>query len=203
MATNWVNESHPHLSELKSLTDEEWRTLWKKLRLFAWRKYGSLRGLDVDDVIQQAIVDTLSGKRRWPKPEVSLFHFLCGVISSKAYHWWKREQRMVSIETLKSHTPYAEDAGSDTILLERVIYGSIGEYIRYEAIYNRGFYELLVDAMCESIREDKELVNIVRLWSEDPRLKPSEIAQQLGLSMNAMRNAQKRLRRKLQALREK
>jgi DNA-directed RNA polymerase specialized sigma24 family protein len=202
MATNWVNEARPRLSELESLTTEEWEELWKKLRLFTWRRYGSLRGIDLDDVIQQAIVDALEGRRRWPKQEVSLFQFLCGVIRSRISHLLERQRRIVPIESLKPGL-HAEDEGSDAASLERSINEPIGEYLRYEAIYNRGFYDLLVDTMCESVEGDGELVNIVRLWSKDPRAKPREIAQQLGLSMDAMRNAQKRLRRKLQTLREK
>jgi DNA-directed RNA polymerase specialized sigma24 family protein len=202
MATNWVDEAHPRLSGLESVTEEQWIETWKKLRLFTWSRYGSLPWLDLDDVVHQAIVDTLEGRRRWPKQEMSLLHFLCGVVRSIISHRWVRERKKVSIENLKSGG-FSDYEGSDTASLEGIIHGSIGEYLRCEATYNRGFYNLLVDAMCELLGEDPLLISIVRLWSKDPRAKPSDIAQELGLKMSDMRAAQKRLRRKLQVVREK
>lgn len=202
MATNWVDEAHPRLSGLESVTDEEWVETWNRLRLFTRRRYGSLPGLDLDDIIHQAVIDTLEGRRRWPKQEMSLLHFLCGVVRSIVSHRWARERKKVSLETLQSAI-FSEYEGSGTALLEGIIHGSIGEYLRCEATYNRGFYNLLVDTMCELVGEDPLLIRIVRLWSKDPKAKPSDIAQLLGLDMRTMRAAQKRLHRKLQVLREK
>jgi DNA-directed RNA polymerase specialized sigma24 family protein len=195
--------------ELDAITQDQWVEIWQKLRLHAWKRYGSLRdkiGVDLDDMVHQAIADTLQGKRRWPpidkltgeKKRVDLFPFLCEVIRSNVSHQLEEERKKVSIEGTVSDS--LED--SDLISLEEMITEPISEYLRYEAIYNRVFYAQLVSKMYEMVKEDEELSEIVRVWTRDPNLKPKEIAQELGLSIEEVRNAQKRLRRKLRDIRE-
>ena len=203
MATNWAKEVPPQRGGLESITEEQWTHILQKLRLHTWRRYGSLRdrlGLDLDDVVHQALVDTLEGKRRWPKEEVDLFYFLCSVVKSIISHRLEQEKRKVSIEGIESN--YSKE-DSDLASVEAMSSGYIGEYLRYESIYNRLVYDLLIERMYELVKDDQELINIVDLWSKDPSLKPSELAEVLGLSIGEIRNAQKRLRRRLKDLRGK
>ena len=194
--------------ELDAISKEQWVEIWQKLRLHTWRKYKSLQdkiGLDLDDMVHQAIIDTLERKRRWPpidkltgmKKHVDLFPFLCEVVRSNISHQLEEERKKISIEGTVSNP--SED--SDLISLEGMISGPISEYLRYEAIYNRVFYVQLVSRMFELVKGDEELSEIVKVWTRDPSLKPSEIAQELGLSIEEVRNAQKRLRRKLRDVR--
>jgi DNA-directed RNA polymerase specialized sigma24 family protein len=211
MATHWIKGVPPQVSGLESLTEEEWTEILQKLRLYTRKRYGFLHyklGLDLDDVVYQAIADTLQGKRRWPpvdrvsgdtRKDVSLFVFLCNVVSSIVSHRMEEERRKVSIERI-TPSDFRED--SDVASLEAVANVSIGEYLRCEAIYNRLVYVQLTKRMRELVSDDEELTEIVGLWSEDPGLKPSEIAEQLGLDIGKMRSAQKRLRRRLKNLRE-
>jgi DNA-directed RNA polymerase specialized sigma24 family protein len=203
MATNWAKEVSLQTGGLESITEEQWTQILQKLRLHAWRRYKSLHdklGLDLDDVVHQALADTLEGKRHWPKEEVDLFYFLCSVVKSIVSHRLEQEKRKVSIESFESN--YSRE-GSDLASVEVMITGSIGEYLRYESIYNRLVYDRLIEKMYELVTGDEVLINIVGLWSKDPDLKPSEIAEELGLSIVEMRNAQKRLRRRLKELRGK
>jgi hypothetical protein len=76
------------------MTEEEWRDLYKRLRLFSYKKYGMLQtvvgGLDLESVILDSIEDTFFGVRRWPVVDedgriknISLCVFLCQTIRSK------------------------------------------------------------------------------------------------------------------------
>lgn len=156
-------------------------------------------GLDLDDVVHQALVDTLEGKRHWPKEDVDLFYFLCEVVRSLISHRVEQEKRNVPLESIGPRA--AEE--SELASVEAMIGGSIGEYLRYESIYNRLVYERLIERMYELVGDDEELINIVGLWSKDPSLKPGELAKAMGLSIGEIRNAQKRLRRRLGELRGK
>jgi len=157
-------------------------------------------GLDLDDVVHQALVDTLDGTRRWPKEKVDLFYFLCEVVRSIISHRLDQEKRNVPLESVE---PRGSADDSDLASVEAMIGGSIGEYLRYESIYNRLVYDRLIEQMYELVKDDQELINIVGLWSKDPSLKPSELAEELGVSISEIRNAQKRLRRRLRELRGK
>lgn len=202
MATNWAKEAPSQTGDFESITEKEWAQLLQKLRLHTWRRYRSLSewlGLDLDDVVHQALVDTLSGKRRWPREEVDLFHFLCEVVRSLVSHRLEQEKRNVPLESIGQRA--ADD--SELASVEAMIGGSIGEYLRYESIYNRLVYDSLIERMRELVKDDQELIDIVGLWSTDPSLKPSEIARELGVSIGEIRNAQKRLRRRLRGLRGK
>ena len=188
---------------LESITETQWAQILQKLRLHTWRRYRSLSerlGLDLDDVVHQALVDTLDGKRSWPNEEVDLFYFLCEVVRSIISHRLEREKRNVPFENLESRGSVDD---SDLASVEAMIGGSIGEYLRYESIYNRLVYDRLIEQMYELVKDDQELINIVGLWSTDPNLKPSELAEELGVSIGEIRNAQKRLRRRLKVLRGK
>jgi len=203
MARNWAKIVPSQRGGLESITENQWAHILQKLRLHTWRRYRSLSerlGLDLDDVVHQALLDTLDGKRSWPNEEVDLFYFLCGVVRSIISHRLEREKRSVPLENLESRGSVDD---SDLASVEAMIGGSIGEYLRYESIYNRLVYDRLIEQMYELVKDDQELINIVGLWSTDPNLKPSELAEELGVSIGEIRNAQKRLRRKLNVLRGK
>jgi DNA-directed RNA polymerase specialized sigma24 family protein len=203
MANNWPKGVPSESGGLESISENQWAHILQKLRLHAWRRYRSLSdklGLDLDDVVHQALVDTLEGKRHWPKERVSLFYFLCEVVRSIINHRLTQKKRIIPLESMESRGSVDD---SDVASIEAMVGGSIGEYLRYESIYNRLVYDRLIEQMYELVKGDRVLINIVRLWSTEPSLKPSELAEALGLSIDEIRNAQKRLRRKLNVLRGK
>jgi DNA-directed RNA polymerase specialized sigma24 family protein len=190
------------IDRLEAITEEQWAEIWQRLRLHAWRRYKYIHqklGLDLDDVVQQAIVDTLQGARRWPSEKVDIFSFLCGVVKSIISHQLEQEKRKLSIDSGETDSSISN---AEMISLEAIVNGSIGEYLKYEAMFNRVVYDELTSKMYEMVKGDKGMAQIVQLWSKDPSLKPSDIAEELGLSMEELRNVQKRLRRKLKDLRE-
>lgn len=165
-------------------TEKDWHDLCKRLtyfthRRYPWTRYASMGDVGADDLIQQALTDMFTGVRQWPE-ELALFTFLCGVISSKAGHLLDSRRRLVHMDD-KGWRP---EPGR--------------EEARGEDDYRQ---------MCQEIREkvygDDVLERMVEVWFVEPDLKPCELAGRLGLPIEEVRNAQKRLRRKLRDLREK
>jgi DNA-directed RNA polymerase specialized sigma24 family protein len=181
------------IDSLETVTEEQWAEIWHRLRLYTWRRYGPLKvklGLDLDDVVQQAITDTILHTRIWPKEKIDLFFFLCGVVKSIISHRWESEQKKVSIDD------------PELMSLDSIVTGSFAKYLNSESTYNKIVYQELINRIYELVKGDEELVEIVKLWGEDPGLKPKDIAQKLNMDMTDIRNAQKRLRRKLKELKE-
>lgn len=208
-----VEDGAPKVEQLESLSAEEWRDLYRRLRLFTWKRYGWLRNkflLDPDELAQQAISDTLVGKRRWPpvdsdgriKSEVSLFVFLCQVIRSNVSHLTAREMRNISAGLIEGDDDYAPEnlplESFETLLAEsaRIHPNSAGA----EGTDSLTNYVELRDKMRELVATDGELSRIVELLLEDSDLKPTEIAERLGLSLKRIYVAMKRLRRTLRSL---
>ncbi|MEK6281234.1 MAG: hypothetical protein AABN95_12850 [Acidobacteriota bacterium] len=178
-----------------------------KLRLYTWKKYGwltKLNGIDLDDIAQQAIVDTFSGQRRWPpidaatgieKPDVTLFYFLCQTVRSIVSHQGQGP-RPVDFDRIdpRSDGPQYENAYAGT---------SAPFLVRPADIERAAEYNNLTDKMLELTSGDSDLSRIVRLWRACPDLKPREIAEELQFTMPEVRAAQKRLKRLLDVLRRK
>lgn len=194
---------------LSSITMEEWTIMYQKLRLHTHKRYYWLRrelGEDLDEIAHRAILDTMTGTRRWPPIDkqtegvrggISLFSFLCEVVRSNVSHIWEREKRRVSIET-SSATQDEEDHGQR--IFENLLNEAARKYpnlVRPDDTESQVFYNRIVDKMLEMVAGDQECSEIVKLWSKEPDLKPSEIGEILGLPMPKVRAAQKRLRRLL------
>jgi hypothetical protein len=178
------------------MSDQEWKELWKRLKLFTYKKYGWLlkhiRALDLDEIILDAIEDTFFGIRRWPprdaegnEKDVKLLFFLCQTIRSKISYLAKQSPKHVSVqdeipaeqvESLKRSHLYTLQAKEESD--EQARYNELGE------------------KLLESVRSDTLLERIVNSLIEDPDLKPKEIAKQLEVSVREIQNAQKRIGRR-------
>jgi hypothetical protein len=96
--------------EVRDLTEDELWDLYARLRYFTHKRYGWLQqrvsgGVDLDALIQDAILDVITGMRKSP-PHVPLFILLCQTIRSKASHLWEKEKGRLSIEGWqKTHSP--------------------------------------------------------------------------------------------------
>jgi DNA-directed RNA polymerase specialized sigma24 family protein len=60
--------------------------------------YGTSQGRDAEDLLQEAIVAILSGKRRWPR-NVSLFQVLLGAMRSIADGWRRKKTPDLILES--------------------------------------------------------------------------------------------------------
>ena len=185
---------------LARITEADWKDIYKRVRAFAYGNFGWLQkrigALDLEEVITEAIEDTYFGTRRWPvldkqgqDKKVSLVTFLCQTVRSKVSHILEKEKRKVYLEDGPEDERSQFQAQSPT--------AQTIQNIDEEVIYYQ-----LCEKLLESLRQDVLLTKIAKLYIEMPDLKPKDIAEHLGLSVTDVRNAQKRLSRKLRNVRE-
>lgn len=180
------------VTKIQEVPDQEdWEALWQRLRRFTHKYYhwlpAKVRGIDLDDLVQGAIADVIAGGRYRP-PDVELVTFLCQVVRSKASHILEKERRVVSIEEVSpTHlripcgSPYTDDL----------------EDARRQAAYQQ-----LCNKLRELVNDDELVSKIVETWLSRPELKPREMAKELGISIEKLRNAQRRLSSRASTLRE-
>jgi DNA-directed RNA polymerase specialized sigma24 family protein len=171
---------------LDRYTEEDWDDVWKRLKRFSHKYFGG-RGLDLDALIQDAILDVIVRKRHWPLG-VDFVTLLCQIIRSKASHLSKRESLFMSIEGVPA---LRLPASEETLYLAR-----------RESEERQLAYSKLCSKIELMIREDELLCKMVTMWLEEPELKPREVARRLGVAIETIRNGQKRLSRVANQLRE-
>ena len=184
------------------MSEDEWRDLYKRLLLFSHKKYGQLQtrvgGLDLESVILDAIEDTFFGIRRWPVVDadgkiknISLFFFLCQTIRSKVSHILEQEKIKAPI-----------DDESENHSLRLISQSPIRRVQLCESSDELAIYNELGQQLLEAVHQDELLTQIIKLYLDTPDLHPREVAEQLGLPIEEIQNARKRLDRKIGKLRE-
>lgn len=199
---------------LASITKEQWVEMWAKLRLHTWKRYYWLNarlGENLDELAQQAILDTMNGTRRWPpidartgeaRADISLFSFLCEVVRSNVSHIWDREKRKLSIDTFNQDEELQE---FDQKTINNLLNNAAKKYphlVSTADTESTVIYNLITEKMLKMVEADTEVHEIIKLWREEPDCKPSEIAERLGFDISKVRAAQKRLRRLLRVFNE-
>jgi DNA-directed RNA polymerase specialized sigma24 family protein len=194
-----MEAQHPDPHEL---TEKQWTHIHKRLLLFAYKKYGRHHmwngGIDLNEVVQDAIEDTLLGIRRWPPvnaqgqiKDISLFCFLCNTVRSKVSHILEQQDKRVSLN-YESKNDWQELQ----LTVHRLISPSIDSSDQ-QASYNE-LCRLIVNAVCD----DRLLTRIARLLINTPDLQPKDIAKRLSISEMEARNAIKRLARRFKKMME-
>jgi DNA-directed RNA polymerase specialized sigma24 family protein len=188
------------------ISEAQFAEAWAKLRLHTWKKYRwlhDLTGDDLDDIAHQALIDTWSGRRRWPpvdkvtglpKNDVSLLCFLCETVRSIVSHRWEKTKATIPLDGFNSTARGPQ--------FERAIAHRPALVIRPTDIEEADEYKHLTEKMLDLVSNDEEVFRVVKMWRAYPDLKPREIAEALLLTMPQMRAAQKRLRRLLGELRK-
>jgi len=190
----------PLSAALEAITDEQWILVWLQLRVWIRHNYYwfYLRThRDLDGIVSQAIIDTMSGKRRYPpidkktgleRKEVELFDFLSWTVRS-----------LISAQLAAANKLSQLD---DTLQVPELADSRKSYLLKQVNVENTVSYKDLIVAMRELVKDDPTLDQMVQIWAVEPELKPREMAKVLGLTMNQMRAAQRRLRRRLARLKE-
>ena len=162
---------------LGSLSDQDWKDLMDRLKLFVKSRYYNI---DAEDLIIEAIVAVIAGRRCWD-PTKPPFHNFCSIIRSVASNQLEKESRFTPFDaplSLPSIPSYAE---------------------KYEQLEND---EIFRSQLKESLQDDTESLHLADCIIDNPAVKPEKIAENLGEEKKKIYNARKRLRRKLKALME-
>lgn len=148
------------------------------------------------DLVQQAIVDVLDERRRWP-PQVDAYGMLCGVM-------WSRATNFVARQRPVGRTRSRRRAGEGSRHADLNEHRS-GRAADAHSPFTTPDAALMSEELRTRIRElvagDDELERMVDLLLEDPRYSAADLADRLGTSVRTIYNARKRLRRRLDPLR--
>lgn len=186
------------------LTDGEWAALLSVLRLYAQKHHGWKPGLDLEGVIQASIADWLSGKRIRREDETRET-FLIGVLNSKVNHEWEKETIAGSEEEPINE---AQPAAKPRRIRRRQTVENLDEVVpRYSRSHHPPDAHREVEMndlykkVLKALGSRRILVAIFEGLLQGR--KPQELADMLGLSIGEIRSEQKRLARKLVALRKR
>ena len=161
---------------------DDWEALLPRLLLWAQRLHArvlsDVRGAPTpEDLVQDAVTDVLTGRRRRPA-DVPLAVLLYGVVRSRASQVLGRAKarggargpRYVGLEAAERlHAGAASEPGHAADLRTRAL---------------------------ALVAGDETLERIVALWFEDPGLKAADLAAMLGLPAAEVYAATRRLRRR-------
>lgn len=181
--------SHENQAQLDARVEDKWRDAINRLKHYTYIHYYWLpmkvRGADLDDLVSEAIVDTLRGRRIRP-PDVNLVTFLTHVVDSKVSHLLDKEKKVVPLEDVSParlvtpvDSPYA---------------------IRPEEKERQEVSQRICERLRKLVDGDEDLRRIVDVRLAKPELKARQIARELGMTPDELRNALKRLSRRAKEL---
>lgn len=196
-------------AEWDGLSEDEREKIMKRLRYYTNLHYWWLPpkvpgGLDFEDLVGKAISNAYAGKRHWPDG-LGMVPFLQSIIRSDASHVWEKVKRARPKEDSASPADAGGDAPPDDDGPDEAE-GSprVGDTNRQAARYYHQCQDAQRDAdgrvqlnrFLESLGDDALARKILKLRLSDPRLQPRDIAAMLGMPVEEVYNAVKRLIRK-------
>lgn len=173
-----VQDASDILSVVADLSAED----YDRLRLRLWRQFGQqLRRIpdapSPDDLLHDAIEDLLADRRHCPLTRVDLTICLMNIVRSKVSHlydkWRQTGVMTVSEDILKTFEAKGSD---DSELRERIL---------------------------EHLNGEPLLSEIIEYRLDHPEARAQEIAEAVGLGMQDMYNANRRLKSRLKGVVEK
>jgi len=205
LSVSTTSEQLPAPDIAARLRAADWKSIQVKLLEYALFKIRRLRwnsasasdslpkGLTAEDLVVQAIEKVFQGDRVWdPARCPDLISYLCSVIDSDVSHLVNSEEnrvlRRLDDEVSGYVTPEREDA--ETLLLAR-------ERDERESADFGDFYEELTEFFEKDAPVRAILSSFMRNAKEGERIKPATVMAETGLPMIEIRNAMKRLRRKV------
>jgi len=204
------------LKTISDISDEEWQQIildlgWYALsvsRRLRWRTQNPIdlpRGETVDSIVSKALEKVFSGDREWnPEQAPDIKRYLMGVVDSLLNQLAENKDNTLLTVTPKpdSADAVAWESGSserdpttdwmvparpspETVMLEK-------ERIRLE--------DRALGLLIDECSDDQTLLKVLEA-KMDGHDKPAEIAKVVGISIQEMYNATKRLDRKLEKVR--
>lgn len=169
---------------LGGLTDQDWKDLIDRLKLFVNSYYFNV---DAEDLIMEAIEAVLSGRRHWNQTKPA-FHNFCSIIRSVASNRFEKEKRFTPL-VLDTETPTTHDA--------RLVLPSAPSHAEtYEQRENDENFRAQLE---RSLQGDTLSLRLADYLIDNPTAKPEMVAEDLGEGKRKIYNARKRLLRKLKA----
>lgn len=192
------------LEALARLDDQAWDGITTRLLKFASYRtkrltwYGKTGGAmpnatQIQDLVQEAIMDTLSGERAWnPNTDPDLENFLRSTLNSKINHFVNSLDHKVFTDSALSSAPgEAVENGGDAPKATFLGNQPTPEVAVSESLDADAF----LTGLLEYLADDAEAQQVVECIM-DGVTKPKDCAERMGKSDKAMYNITKRFRRK-------
>lgn len=170
-----------------------------RIRKFAYRRHWTLgrrgAGLSPEDLIQDAMMAILDGRRKWPKSRVDFVKLLIGVIQSLSSHIVAGKARDAFDDVVEYQAP-----DQDTDALDRMPSpATLSPQEQLEAEELEREATVLDRRIRDHFKDDDHALTIYQGLCES--MKPAEI-RECGLSEKEYDAAQKRLKRGVRKLAE-
>jgi DNA-directed RNA polymerase specialized sigma24 family protein len=170
-----------------------------RIRKFAYRRHWTLgrrgAGLSPEDLIQDALMAILDGRRKWPKSRVDFVKLLIGVIQSLSSHIVAGKARDAFDDVVEYQAP-----DQDTDALDRMPSpATLSPQEQLEAEELEREATVLDRRIRDHFKDDDHALTIYQGLCES--MKPAEI-RECGLSEKEYDAAQKRLKRGVRKLAE-
>ena len=194
-----------HLKKLRLLKEQPWKEIYEELVAHAeWRalkKYwrrgtkGHLAlGVSAEDLVQEIIRKAFDGTRNWQPEKRELVPWLKQQIDSDMYHLSRRQQEVFMPEA-NDGQDLTDVIVYQTANLEQITPTQMADpediLLTKEKIeYNEGI-------LFEAIAGDPELDKMNDAVIARGEFKPSDIAQDLGVSVKQVYNWKRKLRRRV------
>lgn len=170
-----------------------------RIRKFAYRRYWTLgrrgAGLSPEDLIQDAMMAILDGRRKWPKNRVDFVKLLIGVIQSLSSHIVAGKARDAFDDVVDYQAPEEDSDALDRMPSPSAL--SPLEQLEAEELEREA--TVLDGKIRDHFKDDDHTLTIYQGFCES--MKPAEI-RECGLSEKEYDAAQKRLKRGVRKLAE-
>lgn len=202
-------QSSDSRKELVRRMEKKWLEYRNMLRVqvayYYWVPEVRREGLVLD-----TLYSTYDGIRTWPEDvwptDTAIKQFLLKVLRSKASHLWEKESVKAprgkdAGEDKEAEKPHRIRRQKDIDAMDEIALNKQGLFrtdATQQKIEDQQFFKIL----CKHLGADQNLIRICALYIKYRGIKPNEIAEAVGIPMDEMRNAQKRLRRILSKLKE-
>ena len=170
-----------------------------RIRKFAYRRYWTLgrrgAGLSPEDLIQDAMMAILDGRRKWPKNRVDFVKLLIGVIQSLSSHIVAGKARDAFDDVVDYQAPEEDSDALDRMPSPAAL--NPQEQLEAEELEREA--TVLDGKIRDHFKDDDHALMIYQGLCES--MKPAEI-RECGLSEKEYDAAQKRLKRGVRKLAE-
>lgn len=194
---------------IKLLEEADWNSITLKLanytvyklKRITWKEQRLPMGLMPEDMVQETIASLFEGTRNWNRTKYpDLFEYLKSIIDSKVSHLYESKEYKLTqpFPTTEEGQEVEEILDKADPTSDHAIYLTPSSNNAEDALLEKEkikWDEAAVNAFFEAIHGDKDLEKLASLIM-DGYVKPSEIAEQMGVEVREIYNLQKRFRRK-------
>ena len=191
------------MAQLDNVGPQDWEEILERLTRHAhykllrlvWRGVPFSRGgappggVEAADLASEAIVDFLDGRRkRDPEVQPDLLTFLKGVVDSKVSHL---------VESVENVSTARLTEGQERGGVQAIGHSSSATVAASELIIDQEGLEQFRLRIWREIEDDNLAIQILDCYEAGLK-KPAEMAEAIGVEVEEIYNAQKRLRRKVE-----